>query len=517
MYSDSINYSGRAEISYKDLYKRIVELIKEETLKRSLKPEDFKNTAETIIEDYVNTKIPYVIGYLKDGELMRRKLVNDLVNSVTSWGKLTVCKEDSEIREIQINGKFIYVDRKNGYSLLRDPQGNVISFDSPEESLDFIKARLLSTGIRMTEDEPLVNVSTVEGFRLAATGPWVNPPHPSRPGERWVTSVIRKLGDKQFTKDELIANGTACAFQLDWISLTYEALLGNTIAGQTGCGKTTIQDIGMRSMRNRDRAICIQSPTEYHYENIVDGVMQNNAVYWEVNPNARKDSLRSATLENLVSQTLRFTSNLDMLGELKDTADFCAATRAINAGVFTSTTLHTRVLSGILDRWALELVNGLGMELNIARELTCTYLGPLTLCDRLGDGSRKVMGTAEVVGFDRIKQEYLINVLSEFVLATTVDRDGEEGEQGMIWNVGYFVKRGNPCEATIRNILKQLPESKLKPILDIPVGQVLKEVNFDKLPEDYVVKYDYNVIPMEETLRGYEILSEEKSKGILLG
>lgn len=514
--SDSVGYKqkNRVEISFKDLNTRVVDRIKESMLEISLENEDFSKIALDVITDYVYTKKPYVEGYVKEGKLMVKTLTTDLHNNITSWGKLTRCRDEVSIREIQINGEFIFIDLKNGYELLRDTEGNIVKFDNPEECLNFIKARLIASEIRFTVEEPLVNAMTVEGFRIAATDPCINPPHPDRPTEQWATAVIRKLGGVNFDKEELVRNNTACEPMLDWIALTYEALLGHMVAGTTGCGKTTIQEYGMKRVRDRDRAVCIQNPTEYHYKNMVDGIMRNNAVYWEVDPDARKNTTRSASMENLVSHTLRYTANIDMIGELKDSDDFASAARAINAGTKVSSSTHTFDIPGILDRFALELVNSMGMDLNIARELACRYLGPLTLCDRLGDGSRKIMGCAEVTGYDRITNEYLINYLYEFILVDTIPREGIEGEMGLVWNVGYFVKRGNPSLSTQNTILKQLPRERIKRVLDVPIGVVLKEVYFDKLPEDYVITYDSNITPHENTKVKSTHRREEENVGI---
>lgn len=513
-----VRSNTRVEISFKDLNERVVNLIKDKMLEVSLDSGDFTNIARHVIEDYVYEQDPRVDGFVKDNQLMKKTLIDSLYNAIVSWGKLTVCKENVNIREVQINGKYIFIDVDNGYELLRDPMTNeVIYFNNPEENLNFVKNRLVFSGKRMTEEEPLVNATTEEGYRIACSHPCINPPHPDTPLEQWSIAVIRKLGGMIFDENKLERNGTACHEMLVWIALSYTAMLGHTIAGTTGCGKTTIQDFGMRHVRDRDRTGVIQSPTEYHYRNMVDGVMVNNAIYWEVDTEANPESERSASYKNLVSQSLRSTISLLMLGELKDTSNFVEASRAINAGTKVSTTLHTFDIPGIIDRFALELVTGMGMTMDIAREMACRYLGPLTLCDRLGDGSRKVMGCAEVISYNRKTSEYNINYLYEFVLVDTILRDGEEGKLGMVWNVGYFVKRNNPSPKTISTIIKQLPKSVLEPILSTPVGSVLKEVNFDKLPKDYVVEYDSYEIPLEDSLRKSSHRSEENNIGIRIG
>ena len=518
MKTDKVLYASRVEISFRDLKTRVTERIKTKLIEVSLEEEDFKNIAETVITNYIIEKQPFVEGYVKDGMILKNNLIRDLINEITSWGKLTIFKDNPKMRELQINGQFIFVDVENGYELLRDPlTKEVIKFDNPEEAMNFIQSRLLFSSSRMTEEEPIVNAMTEEGYRIACTHPCINPAHPDEPTLKWPVAVIRKMGGGGFDETRLTTNGTACLEMLEWTSLTYEALFGNVIGGTTGCGKSTIQEFGIRHMRNQDRAGFIQDPTEIHYRNMVNGIMLNNAFYWEVDSDANPNSSRSATYNNLVNETLRMTVDMDVLGEMKDTENFVSGIRCMNMGTKVSTTMHTFHIPGILDRFALELVTGMNMTLDVAREMVCNYLGALTLCDRLGDGSRKIMGCAEILGYDKTTNEYQLNYLYEFVLVNTVRREGVEGELGMVWNVGYFVKRGTPSRATKQKMMKKIPKDKIDKLYEVPVGTVLQEYNYDKLPKDYKVKYDSYEIPLSNTTRGVIMREPEDDIGIQIG
>lgn len=503
----------RVEISFSDLKLRIVQQIKRQRLKESLESEDFSKIAYDTISDFIHTRKPYVAGYVQEGALLTKNLIADLYNSIVSWGKLTECKNNDAIREIQINGPVIFVDKSNGYEVLRDPlTQEAIKFDTPEEATDFIKSLLVFSGERMTEDEPLVNASTIEGFRLSCTHPCLFPPHPTEPTLKWPTATIRKVGGGIFNRDDFIAKGTACGPDLDFIALVYESLIGMMVVGTTGCGKTTVSDYGLRHVKDKSRVIAIQAPSEYHYRNMVNGIMNNNAVYWEVNSSADKDSVKSATQDNLVTHSLRNTADLLYLGELRNGSDFGSASRANNAGTKTSSTFHTFSVRGAIDRYALELTGYLGIDIEMGRELACTYLDTVTVCDRLGDGTRKIVGIAEIIGYDRQIKDYEINELFEFVLVDSIER--EDGS-GLTDNVGYFVKRHSPSQTTIRQMIKSgVSKNRLNSILNIPDGTVLKEIKFECLPKDYVVNYDYNVIPMPNSLRAANILSEAESVGI---
>lgn len=505
--ADNVSSTDRVEISFADLKNKVIEKIREACLNTSLEKEDFKKIVSEVVTDYITFAKPYCDGYVVDGQLKIKTLISDMINSITSWGKLTIFTERADMRELQINGPSIFVDTKTGYDLLRDPLTNkVIKFDNPTEALDFIKNTLNFSGERMSEEEPLVNASSIEGYRISCTHSCIYPPHPDEPTLKWPTATYRKVGGGALTRDDFLSNGTACEEQLKFIEFTFQALIGMVFVGTTGCGKTTLMDLGLRRVDNKDRIICIQQPSEYNYRNMIDGVMCNNAVYWEVDPQANPKKNRSATQNNLVTHSLRNNATALMLGECRNDEDFCSMARAINAGSEVYTSLHSFSIAGTIDRVALELVSGMHLDMEVAREQACKYLRTVTLCDRLGDKSRKIMGQAEIVGYDRNTKSYIINYLFEFVLVDSVKRLGEDGRpNGLSWNVGFFVKRNNPSEQYIRSLIKTgFTRKELKWLLDIPNGTVLKEINYDKLDEDYIVEYDDDVKPLPNSLRGFK-------------
>lgn len=511
----SVITKDRVEISFNDLKNKIVDEIRKTCLDTSLEKEDFKKIVHDVVTDYITFAQPYCEGYVVDNKLKVKTLINDIINSITSWGKLTVFTERDDMRELQINGPSIFVDTKYGYDLLRDPLTNeVIRFTTPTEAMDFIKNTLNFSGERMSEEEPLVNALSIEGYRISCTHSCIYPPHPSEPTLKWPTATYRKIGGSALKREDLLANGTASEEQIKFIEFTFKAMIGMVFVGTTGCGKTTLMDLGLRRVDNRDRVICIQQPSEYNYRNIIDGIMRNNAVYWEVDPQADPRKARSATQNNLVTHSLRNNASALMLGECRSADEFVSMARAINAGSEVYTSLHSFSISGTIDRVALELVSGMHLDMEVAREQACKYLRTITLCDKLGDKSRKIMGQAEILGYDRLSKSYMINYLFEFILVDSVKRTDDVGMEGnLTYNVGYFVKRNNPSSSYVRSLIKTgISKSELDWLLSIPEGSVLREINYDKLPEDYVVEYDDNIIPLSNSLRASKM--RDKSQRI---
>lgn len=508
----------RVEISFFDLKNRVASKIREKCLSISLENEDFNRIAETVIRDYIYQIRPFCEGYVKDGHLMIKNLINDLYNSITSWGILTPFKDNDYMRELELNGPNIFIDTSIGYRLFRDPKTNeVIRFTNPDDALEFVKSTLYFSGERLMDETPLVNAATIEGYRVSCTSPVIYPAHPSEPTKKWPTATYRKIGGGVLKREDFINNNTACDLNLRFIELTFQGLLGMVFVGTTGCGKTTLMELGMGKVSDYEKVICIQDPTEYHYRNMVDGVMQNNAMYWEVDPTADPNNPRSATKGNLVTHSLRNTASLLFIGESRDGADFLAVARAQNAGTRVTTSMHSFDIPGTIDRFALELVSQMGIDMEIARELACSYIKTVTLADRIGDKSRKIMGQAEILGYNRKEKSYIINYLFEFIIVDSVPRTGEEGKAGMLDTVGYFVKRNDVSPFFERHMIKTgITRTTLEEFKNYPRNTVIKEINFDKLPEDYVVNYDYNITPLENSTRKARILSKEDSVGIAI-
>jgi len=506
----------RVEISFEDLKDKIIAKIREACLLKSLENEDFKRIAMETINNYIYMARPYCEGYVREGQLLIKTLITDLFNSITSWGILTSFQEYDNIREMQINGPNIFVDTKNGYSLFRDPKTNeVIRFLKPKQAVDFIVSTLDFSGERMTEDEPLVNASTREGYRVSCTSPSIFPAHPDEPTLKWPTATYRKVGGGVFQREDFLYNNTACNEMLQFIELSFKGKLGMVFVGTTGCGKTTLMEHGMHQLSDNDKVICIQDPTEYHYRKNIDGIMQNNAMYWDINPTANTKSTRSATKGNLVTHSLRNSGDLLFVGECRDSDDFLAVTRAQNAGTRVATSMHSFSIPDLIDRYALELVSSMGIDMEIARELACKNIKTVNLSDRLGDHSRKIMGQAEILGYNRKDKSYIINYLFEFVIVDSVLRDGEEGDLGLVHTVGYFVKRNNPSEFFERQMVKVgIARKVIQEFKKQPTNTVLQEVNFEKLDKDYIVDYDHNITPLADSKRGVRILSIEDSVGV---
>ncbi len=452
----------------------------------------------------------------------RIKLMADLYSNITSWGKLSRFLTDKSLKEIQINGPFIFVDTPRGNIPFVDEYGNAIMFETPEECENFLKGRLRNSGERMTEQEPLVNTMTEEGFRISCTHRSIWPKHPETGGLQWNTAVIRKGENSEIDRDVLINNKTLTEEMMDYIELQFKAVEGAAFVGQTSSGKTVLLENGMKCVPNSKRVLCIQNPTEYmRYErNQKTGTAKNNAVYWDVDSKADEEKITSATFNNLTSQTLRYNTDLNMYGELKDTENFIAASRAMNTGTKMATTWHSESIKGALDRFAQELQTGLHMDLETAKEVASGYLKTIVLCDRLADSSRKVLGIAEVLGYDRNKHEYQINYLYEYINLKTIELN-ECSDDGSFkgtktYNIGIFVKRGIPSARTCARLERKIASSYLEEFKEKPIGSILEFYNLEMLPVEKDIVIDSDILIPEDSIYMWKHREEANNIGVAI-
>lgn len=496
------------EVTFDSLKAIVVKKIKEHQMNQRVNASEFNNVCKKIITDYVDERQPYCEGYIVENKLQSETLIRDLFNNITSWGALSPFKENPNYRELQINGPVIFVDTPRGYEIFRDASGKPILFNNPEECTDFLMKVLEFSGERLTEDKPLVNASTIEGYRLACTHPCIFPPYTGEGAtdqdkiEKWPTAVFRKIGDRPFTREELINYGTAAGEMLDIISSNMRSLGSIMCVGTTGCGKTTILNYAANAIPPDKRVLAIQQPTEYYLRTPGEAglKMTNNAVYFEIDTNASTNTTKSASLDNLVSQTLRYTGDMIYMNEIRNSIDFTSYARIINAGTEASATMHSFSIIGCVDRFAMELVSQTHIDMEIAKEQAARYLNMVVLCDRLGDGTRKVTGIAIVQGYSVKEKKYYINLMYDFVRVCNIPKEVEvDGRKLTRFDtVGYFVKRNNPCKEFLYKLTKYMMKDEIDNLIKTPENTIIKTFNFNKLPKGYEVEIDSNLTPPKE-------------------
>jgi pilus assembly protein CpaF len=347
--------------------------------------------------------------------------------------------------------------------------------------MDFLNSIMMYDEKRLKQNEPLVNARTIQGYRVSATHPSVFAAHPTEPTVTWPTATTIRIPTAQsFSEEDFIKNNTFCKEMSDTIKLFARSLVPVAVVGSTGSGKSTILDFIASNFDDRHRTIFIQDPAEINKRKIVDGVMVNNAIYWEADDTADPDNHNSATVYNMIVHSLRNSPDNLCLGEIRRSSEFGAASNAAQTGHVFTTTFHAGSDIGALDRFALEMFSHRRIDIYIAREMVCEFLPIIIHIERLGDGTRKILKITEVKGYDRTKNEYIINPLFKFRIKDTVLVDGNKRI------TGDFVQLNNISPELEDKLLKAaIPRSDINKI-KLPEGErerVIKEVRYENAKE----------------------------------
>src|SRR5690606_2645058 len=139
------------------------------------------------------------------------------------------------------------------------------------------------------------------------------------------TVVTRKFKETKLEIHDLIKYGACTPKMGRLLMLLGRAELKLFCVGPTGSGKTTLLNIISSTTTMDKRILLVQHPTKIsfhgHDEN---GRNVRNVVHWEDIP--------KAPMPKLISQTLRFTPEVVIIGEKREGNEFMQKYRMLNTG-----------------------------------------------------------------------------------------------------------------------------------------------------------------------------------------
>lgn len=300
---------------------------------RDLNPVEKKDAIKQIIIDYVMENKPLVVGYI-DGENRpdTLKLVDKLVEDITDYGILTAAMMDENVFEIRCNGKELKVEIRGHVTDLLDKDGNIVSFDSPEQQ-EIILRKFLGD-VRLTPKDAIVNARTIEGYRIAAVHSSAMSPDPNDPtADKYHAFVLRKFNKVKMTLADTVKKGSLSDNMARFLSLLPAGGLTFFTVGATGSGKTTLNNSILQSVPAGTRTVLLQNPSEIDLRfKDASGRMYNDALHLEAK-DIDKPSPNDPTMSNLMDHTLRLTPSFVCLGEIRSNLEFAQAVKILNAGV----------------------------------------------------------------------------------------------------------------------------------------------------------------------------------------
>jgi pilus assembly protein CpaF len=313
-------------------------------------------------------------------------IVRRLYLEVAEFSFLTDYLNDVEVEEIDINRwddvKITYADGKTR------PADEI--FFSPRHALDVVKRLLHSSRMVIDEGKPLVRGHLSNMVRITALCV------PVVDSDAGVCCSIRIVNPKKLAREEFIANGTATAEMLDFLT---DALLSGVsicLAGATTSGKTTLMSYLLSQIPDNRRIVTIEN--EVREFNLVKrdirGNVLNNAIHLVTRSYDKKED--TIDQDKLLEYSLTLNPDVIVVGEAKS-GEAMAAQEAARTGHAVLTTVHASGCAAIYYRLVtLCLQKAKGLDERAIYDLV-TDAFPVTLyLERDPDtGERKVTEIAE--------------------------------------------------------------------------------------------------------------------------
>ena len=399
--------------------------------------EDFMHN---LVMQFVETHEVRVEGYLNpDGTRKVDELTMDLFDQVQGLGILKLAFDDPEIDEIQINDyKTIFVTRKGVLEPYVDGTGRPLMFNDNDEIISLLN-RIVNdntgTAPTINPGNPIFNAKTAkEQYRINAVHPVANTANPNSDVKQVTSVVIRKFKEVKLTLGDLIKYGTITDKMGYFISLLGKAEVKIFCVGPTGSGKTTLLNIVVNVIPANKRIILVQNPTEITiFDQGMDGRNRRNAVHWEVyEGDGGKDTGNKANMPNLISNTLRATPEVIVVGESRAPKEFEQLQRASMTGHRVLSTFHAEDELDAVDRFASELSSASGASLSEAKISACRTMNIVITQYRFGNGDRRIMSISEILGYK--DGEPIVNRIFEYHLTG----ETEKQENGLVRTLGEF-------------------------------------------------------------------------------
>ena len=235
--------------------------------------------------------------------------------------------EDPDVTEIMINGPGnVWIERA-GAGLTPLPAPNLTAAAIQRAAIQIARPLGLDP-----KTDPALDARLPDGSRVAITAP---------PAAPHYAITIRRFGERSFSADDLVENGTLTPALLTAAQEALKDRRNILVSGGTGSGKTTLLNALIGLLPADERIISIEDTLELRID-------QANTVRLE----ARELGDGSLTIRDLVKHSLRHRPDHIVVGEVRG-AEAADLLQALNTGHGGSlTTLHANNATAALSRLA---------------------------------------------------------------------------------------------------------------------------------------------------------------------
>ncbi|MCI8530150.1 MAG: CpaF family protein [Lachnospiraceae bacterium] len=371
------------------------------------------------VKDYTDAEVEDMIDevILEEERLMlvsiesRRKLKQELFDSLRRLDILQMFVEDSSVTEIMINGKdHIFIEQSGK---LRELD---IGFESVEKLQDVIQQIVAGCNRVVNEASPIVDARLPNGSRvnvvmnpIALNGPIV---------------TIRRFPDKPITMEHLLRTDSISYEAAGFLEKLVKAKYNIFISGGTGSGKTTFLNVLSQFIPLDERVITIEDSAELQLQGL------SNLVRLETR-NSNVEGCHEITIRELIKSSLRMRPDRIIVGEVRG-AEAVDMLQCLNTGHDGSmSTGHANSGKDMLARLENMVLMGMDLPLSAVRQQIASGLDILIHLGRLRDKSRKVLEIVEVLACE--KNEIKLNPLFLY------EEKGEDAEGNIM---GKLQKKG---------------------------------------------------------------------------
>lgn len=308
---------------------------------------------------------------------MRRRLKQELFDSLRRLDILQVFVEDSSVTEIMINGKdHIFIEQGGRLKKLD------IGFESMEKLQDVIQQMVAGCNRVVNESSPIVDARLANGSRvnivmnpIALNGPIV---------------TIRRFPDKPITMEQLISNQSISREAAQFLEKLVRARYNIFISGGTGSGKTTFLNVLSAFIPTEERVITIEDSAELQLQGLP------NLVRLETR-NSNVEGCNEVTIRELIRSSLRMRPDRIIVGEVRG-AEAIDMMQCLNTGHDGSmSTGHANSGADMLARLENMVLMGMDLPLQAIKQQIASGVDIIVHLGRLRDKSRRVLEITEVM------------------------------------------------------------------------------------------------------------------------
>lgn len=309
---------------------------------------------------------------------MRRRLREELYNSIRGLDILQTLIDDNSITEIMINGPdSIFVEREGRLYKLD------MAFESKEKLIDIIQQIVAGCNRTVNEANPIVDARLSGGARVNIV---MNPVAIDGP-----VVTIRRFPDKQITMQELIERESISEALAEFLKCLVRGKYNIFISGGTGAGKTTFLNVLSGYIPADERIVTIEDSAELQLQGL------GNLVRLETR-NGNVEGCKEIRIRDLIRTSLRMRPDRIIVGEVRgeEAADMITC---MNCGMEGSMcTGHANSAADMLDRLENMILMAKEVPVGSIRRQVASGLDILVHLGRLRDKSRKVLEVLEVLG-----------------------------------------------------------------------------------------------------------------------